>query len=51
MAQMQQDLLGEIINLSGQDLADLVAFAHDEAEQHKLKTEQIPTHYRDLIMQ
>ncbi len=51
MAQMQQDLLGEIINLSGQDLADLIAFAHDEAEQHELKAEQIPVHYRDLIMQ
>ena len=51
MAQMQQDLLGEVISLSGQDLADLIAFAHDEAEQYKLKTEQVPTRYRDLIMQ
>ncbi len=51
MVQMQQDLLGEAINLSGQDMADLVAFAHDEAEQRKLKTEQIPTRYRDLIVQ
>jgi hypothetical protein len=51
MAQMQEDLLGEAISLSGQDLADLVAFAHDEAEQRKLKTEQIPTRYRDLIVQ
>ena len=51
MAQMQQDLLGEVINLSGQDLADLVAFVHDEAEQLKLTTEQIPTRYRDLIVQ
>ncbi len=51
MAQMQEDLLGEAISLSGQDLADLVAFAHDEAEQRKLKTEQIPARYRDLIVQ
>jgi hypothetical protein len=51
MVQMQQDLLGEAISLSGQDLADLIAFAHDEAEQRKLKTEQIPTRYRDLIVQ
>ncbi len=51
MVQMQQDLLGEAISLSGQDLADLVAFAHDEAEQRELKAEQIPMHYRNLIMQ
>ena len=51
MAQMQQDLLGEFISLSGQDLADLVAFAHDETEQRKLKTEQIPKPYRALIVQ
>jgi mono/diheme cytochrome c family protein len=51
MAQMQQDLLGKVINLSGQDLADLVAFAHDETEQRELKAEQIPAPYRDLIIQ
>ncbi len=51
MAQMQQDLLGEIIDLSGQDLADLVAFAHDEAEQRGLKREEIPERFRDLIEQ
>ena len=49
MAQMQQDLLGGIIDLSGQDLADLVAFAHDADEQRALKAEQIPSQYRDLI--
>jgi cytochrome c2 len=51
MAQMQQDLLGEFITLSGQDLADLVAFAHDETAQRELKTEQIPPPYRGLIVQ
>lgn len=51
MAQMQEDLLGEIIDLSGQDLADLVAFAHDEAEQRDLKREEIPPRFRDLIEQ
>ncbi len=51
MVQMQQDLLGEAISLRGQDLAGLVAFPHDEAEQRKLKTKQIPTRYRDLIVQ
>jgi cytochrome c2 len=51
MAQMQQDLLGEFVSLTGQDLADLVAFAHDETEQRKLKNEQIPKPYRELIVQ
>ena len=50
MTQMQQDLLGEVIDLSGQDLADLVAFAHDEGEQRELSSEQIPERYRPLIV-
>lgn len=49
MVQMQEDLLGEVITLSGQDLADLVAFAHDKSEQEKLKADQIPDHLRKLI--
>ena len=48
MTRLQEDLLGEIINLSGQDLADLVAFAHDEDEQKTLSNEQIPLRYRRL---
>ncbi len=50
MAQMQEDLLGQVVDLSGQDLADLVAFAHDEAEQRELTAEQIPARYRELIL-
>jgi mono/diheme cytochrome c family protein len=49
MAQMQEDLLGEVIGLSGQDLADLVAFAHDKDEQKLLKDDQIPARLRNLI--
>ena len=49
MAELQEDLLGEVISLSGQDLADLVAFAHDEAEQQELSGEQVPARYRSLI--
>ncbi len=51
MVAMQQDFLGQVISLSGQDLADLVAFAHDEAEQAELEVEQIPEGYRELIGQ
>jgi hypothetical protein len=51
MVQLQDDLLGEVISLSGQDLADLVAFAHDESEQRKLDAAQIPDRFRPLIDQ
>ncbi|NNG03557.1 MAG: c-type cytochrome [Inquilinus sp.] len=51
MAQMQDDLLGAAVELNGQELADLIAFAHDEAEQRELTTDQIPDRYRDLILQ
>ena len=49
MAALQEDFLGGFINLTGQDLADLVAFAHDEREQAKLTDDQIPEQYRELI--
>jgi len=49
MAELQDDLLAEVIALTGQDLADLVAFAHDEAEQARLTDEQIPGQLYDLI--
>lgn len=50
MVQMQQEVFGEAIVLDGQQLADLVAFAHDENEQRELTAEQIPERYRDLIV-
>jgi len=49
MIALQQDLLGEQITLTGQDLADLVAFAHDQAEQDKLTDDEIPQKLRELI--
>jgi len=49
MAQMQEDVLGEVIDLSGQDLADLVAFSHDREEQRELSTKDVPARFRDLI--
>ena len=36
MTALQEDMLGEVISLDGQNLADLVAFAHDAVEQAKL---------------
>ena len=49
MMALQEDMLGEVISLTGQDLADLVAFAHDEEEQAKLADEHIHHHIRALI--
>ena len=49
MTEMQEDLLGEVISLDGQDLADLVVFAHDPEEQAKLTEDQIPERYHSLI--
>ncbi len=49
MTTLQEDLLGEVIALDGQDLADLIAFAHDEQEQAKMTEDQIPEKFRAFI--
>lgn len=49
MTALQHDLLGEVIALDGQDLANLVAFAHDGEEQARLTADQVPERYRPLI--
>ena len=50
MIAMQEDeQFGGQIELTGQDIADLVAFAHDEKEQAKIAADQIPEKYRSMI--
>jgi mono/diheme cytochrome c family protein len=49
MTALQEDMMGEVISLDGQDLADLVAFAHDENEQALLTKDQIPERFHGLI--
>jgi len=49
MAQMQEDLLGEMIAIDGQELADIVAFVHDVEAQAAISSEEIPEKYRVLI--
>ena len=51
MTALQEDLLGEVISLTGQDLADLIAFAHDPDEQERLTEDQVPARFRALIAQ
>ncbi|RYH09616.1 cytochrome c [Tropicimonas sp. IMCC6043] len=49
MAQMQEDLLGEMIALNGQELADIVAFVHDADVQSEISKDDIPGELRDLV--
>jgi mono/diheme cytochrome c family protein len=51
MIQMQQELFGDQIELTGQDLANLVAFAHDREEQQELAQQDLPQKFKDLIDQ
>ena len=51
MIQMQQELFGDQIELTGQDLANLVAFAHDREEQRELAQQDLPQKFKDLIGQ
>ncbi len=42
MIELQEEALGEQINFTGEELADIIAFAHDEEEQHKFSEADIP---------
>ena len=49
MTVMQEEELGGVIDLTGQDLADIIAFAHDDEEQKKLTENQIPERFRRML--
>ena len=49
MVMMQSDELGEPIELTGQELADIIAFVHDPAEQAKFSHDDIPEKIEKLI--
>ncbi len=49
MTVMQEEELGGVIDLTGQDLADLIAFAHDAEEQAELTEDQIPERFRKML--
>ncbi|MEF2546983.1 c-type cytochrome [Aurantimonas sp. E1-2-R+4] len=51
MTAMQEAEFGAVIDLTGQELADLVAFAHDAEEQKKLTLDQVPEKFRDKLAQ
>ncbi len=49
MIYLQREVLGEQITLTGQELADIIAFVHDDAEQHKFTEADVPPRMRALI--
>lgn len=49
MVILQQEELGETIELSGDELADIIAFAHSHAEQEKFSEDDIPERIEKLI--
>ncbi len=42
MIMLQEDAMGGQIEFSGKELADIIAFVHDEEEQHKFSEADIP---------
>ena len=46
---LQQETLGEQIDLSGEDLANIIAFSHHPEEQRKFTESDIPARIRELI--
>lgn len=49
MVRMQREELGYVIQISGQDLADIIAFVHDPAEQALLSEDDIPDEIREMM--
>ena len=51
MISMQQSLFGAQLDFTGQELADLIAFAHDPREQRKFSEADIPLALRRMIFE
>ena len=49
MAVLQQDELGETIELTGQDLADIIAFVHSPEEISNFSEADIPHRIIDVL--
>src|SRR5262245_54695356 len=50
MIDMQREELGEQIEFTGQELADIIAFLHHEAEQRKFSDADIPPNIKAAMM-
>ncbi|MCF6272469.1 MAG: cytochrome c [Rhodobacteraceae bacterium] len=49
MIYMQQDELGDQIQLTGPELAAIIAFAHDEEQQALFSMDDIPENIREML--
>ena len=49
MVAMQEEELGDFITLTGQELADLIAFIHDEMMQATVTWSQVPKRWKDKM--
>ena len=49
MVILQREELGGQIELTGQELADIIAFVHDEAQQKTFSRDDIPPMMRDMM--
>jgi cytochrome c peroxidase len=49
MVMMQQSLFGEQLDFTGEELADIIAFAHDPQEQRRFSEADVPPALRRLI--
>lgn len=49
MVAMQREELGEPIQLTGQELADIITFVHDDDEQKKFSVTDIPPKIKNLM--
>ena len=49
MVMMQREELGDVIEISGQELADIIAFVHDPQEQAKFTIADIPEDIQELM--
>lgn len=49
MILMQEEIFGEQIEFTGEELADIIAFLHDDAEQHKFSEADIPQNIMPMM--
>lgn len=49
MIEAQEEELGAQILFTGQELGDIVAFLHDDAEQHKFTLDSLPENIGELL--
>lgn len=49
MIAMQEDKMGQQVELTAQELGDIVAFIHDPAEQKSFSRAEIPDNIEDII--